>query len=259
VKKSAVSIIAAISLLLLAACSFAEPYVPDTDSSAGFQVPSLKLADPITLSTALENNHGQALATYNLTLPQFSCDVDSNACSRINQTYLSRVEECSQDCQSFFAHCKSALGESWQDTSAEAPIFSVEINFTQLDCPDEYICIKNTYTLTENDVTSYYHTCDLFLNEAGWQLSFSSLFGENTYKALELVKSGVESYCKENGIPTNSISLITPDYLSDSCGMTEENFFVCFRPYFFASTVKDLPQIDLPLSDFIPLLTEQIY
>ena len=241
-------IIIALSLsLILSGCSFLS--FNDEEAIPTYNAPSLTditETDPLSVEDALTSESGGVIATYEAFVPQFAETGErKEALRRINSYYASEIRALSQDMAGFFAYIDTL------PQSGDAAYVTVDYEIEP--CSPEFVCVSRTYSMYQNGVLTVHPSCQLFLTDTGWRLSFSALFGENSEKALELLKTSFKEWCKIEGLPDLMVDEITEEYLSNRFGINDSSLFICTEPFFLLASDPESHVVAFPLSSFSPL------
>ena len=242
------------AMLTLCGCSWSSYEAPEVVKT---EKAELVLASPLTHSGKLTSTDGSVIAEYVSSYPQF--EENSQAAQRINNAFALLAEEAPIDMESIFNHIKTQLGEDWEDKNFSEPFHTITMEYSLIPTLDEYICFSSKYTISENGTEKVYPGVIMFLSSTGWSLNFESLFGENTKAATELLLSHLNNWCKDNAIPTDSLASLTSKSLNGSFGITKDQVFICFDPYYFSTQFSESITVYFSLSPFKNLLIEQAH
>ncbi len=105
----------------------------------------------------------------------------------------------------------------------------------------------------QNGVQTVHPSCQLFLTDTGWHLSFSELFGENEEKALARLKTFLKDWCVTNGLPDVIAEEINAEFLFNRFGISEDSFLICLEPFSLSASVPQSYVVSLPLNPFSEL------
>ena len=242
-----VSALALIICFILSGCSFFS--FDDSEDIPTYVPPSasdITEVEPLSCQDALTNEAGSIIATYEAFVPQFSETGErKEAIRRINSYYKAEIRALNQDMQDFFSYVKT-LGDS-EDAAY------VTSDYELLPASPEYVCVMRTYSMYQKGVLSVHPSCQLFLTDTGWRLSFSELFGENEDAALELLKANLKDWCAKNSLPDHVCDDINADTLFNRFGICENSLYVCLQPFSVAANDPQSYVAELPLAPFSEL------
>ena len=236
----------ALLCLMLSGCSFS---LYEGEKPPVHTVPSasdISESASLVCTGELTDDSEKVIATYEASVPQFdTVEGREDAFTRINDFYKAEANALSQDMQSFFDYVKR-LSDKKELTAVSHVSFSYEL----MPCDPKYICVSRLYSISENGAVSSHPTAQVFLTDTGWRLSFKELFGENTEKALSVLKNSLAEWCIVNGLSDVFLPELDEEYLDNRFGMTEENFFICFDPFFTSAADYDYHIALLDLDPF---------
>ncbi len=203
-------------------------------------------ADPLTVTGTLTDDSGYVIAEYAAGVPQFNvAEGREDAFERINGFYRSEANAFKQDMQSFFEYVKRLSAS--KELSA---LSSVSSTYEVMPCDPKYVCVYRLYSMSQDGVVSSHPTAQLFLTDTGWRLTFKELFGENTEKALAILKEQLSEWCKENDMSDSFLQDINEAFLDNRFGLSDDCFFVCLDPFFVSAADPDCQVVRLPISPF---------
>lgn len=221
---------------------------PVTDPSA-LQVPDL------TLSRDLTTLEGTVLASYRVTLPQFSTEsVRAQSFSRINEHFRTELLALQQDCDSFFLQTQEAYGSEWEQVTEAEWERSVSVTYALVEAPQDYVCIRCDYIIRENRQEERFSRATVFLLDNGWELDLPALLGEHYEEYAPMLLSGILSWCDQNGVEITARQRLTLADFQEDYALTKHELIFYTQPFQLSNKDGARYTIPIPLDQYYTAL-----
>ncbi|MEA4919634.1 MAG: hypothetical protein VB078_01730 [Clostridiaceae bacterium] len=234
-KQKLASIILAAAMIAssLSGCALVEFEDPSTakqeeqtlDKDAKAEKPDVfKLlnADKLVLSDRLKNAAGVELAAYEANFPYFDAG-DNQALANINTYYETEFEHLESDKERFFQLV----------TEKPSQVFRTSVfTYTLLDTPGDYISILRCFESNDilGSVTKTYY-CEVFSASTGWSLKFSDVFGDDSSKAVEALRSALEQWSLDKAYTANWVYNAKDEILTENFAFDGDKMYIGLPAY----------------------------
>lgn len=173
--------------------------------------------DRLVMDESLTDDAGKELAWYRASFPYFD-EGDNQALANINEYYESEFSHLADDKDRFFK-----LVQEQPSDKVRASLFTYKILASDETYFTVLRCFESSNTLGKTSMTYY---CEVFSAATGWKLKFSDVFGNQSEKALELIRGGIEQWCKDKGYETNWVFNSEDEVFTDNFTFSTDTLYI---------------------------------
>lgn len=209
--------------------------------------PAALLTAPLRLSRAMVTESGLTLASYQVTFPQFAeNEAKGQSFARINRYFQNEFTGLEEDCDSLFSRARKHYGDNWPAVTAANADYVQTVDYTLLDAPEGYLCIRLDRTTALNSQRETESQAVAFLLDNGWELSLETLLGSDYAQAAPMLLEDILAWCDKQGIEITGRDALTLEDFSQGFALTGEGFIFYTQPFLLNS--RDGTRYAIPVS-----------